>query len=382
MESIYVNNAGTSWPKAPRVIEAASAALAAPPEASRQVLAAAHAEVCRALGVMQPERLLLTGSCTAALALVLGDLPLQEGDVVLTSALEHHALLRPLQQLVLRRGIVLETSPYAPGSPFDLDFARELLRGGQVRLIAVSGASNVTGELLPVEELGRLAHEHGVPVLLDAAQTMGVVPIDVSAMAVDMLVFAGHKGPLAPHGIGGLWVAPRVVLQSPAAVCAIEAAAADAGVDGHATLRRATPRCASFPGDCDVGSMNLAAAAGLAAALRWRREQKEDVFRQARLLRARLHEALGDVASCRVLGGQHAPHTAALSLVMDDLPLARAEAHFAERGIALRAGQHCAPYALQAIGAPEGTVRVSFGPFNQNSDIDAIVEAIVDAIDG
>src|SRR5262245_22490882 len=135
---IYVNNAGTSWPKAPGVVEAASQALAAPPAASSQALQEARTEVCRAFGIEQPERLLLTGSCTAALALALGDLPLQAGDVVLTSALEHHALVRPLQQLVLTRGIVHEVSPYAPGTPFDLDFAQRLLRGGRVRLIAVS----------------------------------------------------------------------------------------------------------------------------------------------------------------------------------------------------------------------------------------------------
>src|SRR5688572_9232409 len=101
MDTIYANNAGTSWPKAPGVIEAASAALAAPPYASLQLLQAARAQVCDALGIVAPERLLLTGSCTAALALLIGDLPLQAGDIVLTSALEHHALMRPLQQLEL-----------------------------------------------------------------------------------------------------------------------------------------------------------------------------------------------------------------------------------------------------------------------------------------
>lgn len=366
MDNIYANNAGTTWPKAPGVIEAASAALAAPPEASRGVLAEARREVCAALGIAQPERLLLTGSCTAALALAIGDLPLRSGDLVLTSALEHHALVRPLQQLALQRGVVLERAPYTPGKPFDLDFARELLRGGRVRLVAVSGASNVTGELLPIAEIGALAREHAVPLLLDAAQSMGVVPIDLGALPVDMLVFAGHKGPLAPHGVGGLWVAPHVELQSPAALCTI----------GEPDSAPAAPRCSSFPGDCDVGSANLAAAAGLAAALRWRREHNADLYAHARTLRARLRRALRGVPGCTVFGGEHTPHTATLSIALERLALARAEAHFAARGISLRAGQHCAPFALEAIGATEGTLRISFGPFNRDSDVDAILEAI------
>lgn len=374
MTHIYANNAGTTWPKAPGVVDAACAAFAGPPEASRQALHEARTEVCHLLGIEQPERLLLTGGCTSALALAIGDLPLRAGDVVLTSALEHHALVRPLQQLVLARGIEHEVSPYAPGTAFDLDFARRLLRGGRVRLIAVSGASNVTGEVLPIAELGQLARDHGVPLLLDAAQTMGVTPIDVRTLPIDLLVFAGHKGPLAPHGIGGLWASPSVEFQSPAAVCELVPSGQSAGAS-----TRGAPHCASFPGDCDVGSASLAAAAGLAAALRWRRTQPADVYREACLRAVRLREALRQHPGCRVFGGDGAAHTAATSFVIDGLPLTAAEVHFAERGITVRAGQHCAPLALEKIGAPEGTVRVSFGPFNHDSDVDAIVAAVADA---
>jgi cysteine sulfinate desulfinase len=193
-------------------------------------------------------------------------------------------------------------------------------------------------------------------------------------LPVDLLVFAGHKGPLAPHGIGGLWAASSIEFQSPAAVCEI----GPLGTDSNAS-QSGRPRCASFPGDCDVGSANLAAAGGLAAALNWRRARADDLYRDARLRAARLREALRQQPGCRVFGGERVPHTAALSFLIDDLPLPAAEAFFAERGITLRAGQHCAPLALQAIGAPEGTLRVSFGPFNRDSDVDAIVAAVADA---
>ena len=97
------------------------------------------------------------------------------------------------------------------------------------------------------------------------------------------------------------------------------------------------------------------------------------------MLAARLCSALRVHPGVRVFGGHETPRTAAVSFLIDGLPLAGAEAHFAERGIALRAGQHCAPLALEAIGAPEGTVRASFGPFSTDSDVDAIVAAVTDA---
>jgi selenocysteine lyase/cysteine desulfurase len=376
-EPIYVNNAGTSWPKAPGVVEATHAALAASPAGSQRALQDAYSETCSAFGVKQPERVLLTGTCTQALALLIQDLPLEAGDVVLTSALEHHALARPVQQLSLTRGVLHEIAPYSSSAPLDLDFVRRTLRGGRVKLVALSAASNVTGERLPIEELGQLAHEHGVPVLLDAAQTAGVIEIDVGTLPIDMLVFAGHKGPLAPHGVAGFWVAPHVELRSPAALCELTGSSTESAHTGPAAIR-----CTSFPSGCDVGSVNLAAAAGLAHALRWHRMQGNMAYQHARELAARLRSRLRQQAGCRVFGSESASYTATVSFLLDKLPLERAESYFGERGVALRAGQHCAPLALQSIGAPEGTVRVSFGPFNRDSDVDAIATIVAQVARG
>lgn len=376
-EPIYLNNAGTSWPKAPGVADACREALLAPPAASQPALQQAHAETCRSFGLEPSERLLLTGSCTAALALLLRSLPLQAGERVLTSSLEHHALVGPIQQLVLTRGIVHEVAPYTPGVPLDLDFVRRALRDGGVGLVAVTAASNVTGELLAVEELGRLTREHGVPLLVDAAQSAGVIPTDLRALPVDMLVFAAHKGPLAPHGIGGLWAGPDVVLQSPAAVCELSSTPDEPTASARSTS--AAVRCDTFLGACDAGSVNLAAAAGLACALRWQQAQGGASYAHARVLASRLHRQLREQPGCRVFGSERGPNTATVSFLSDDLPLEHAEGYFAARGITLRAGQHCAPLALQAIGAPQGTLRVSFGPFNRDSDVEAVVAAVAAA---
>jgi len=150
---IYANHAGTSWPKPPEVGAAVAAALAAAPGERAAIFADAAAEVVRALGLPGPERLLLTPGCAAALAVAIGDLPWAEGDVVVTSALEHHALARPVEKLTRERAVVHEVAPYRPGAPVDLDSVRDVLARGRVRLVAVTAASNVTGEVLPVGAL-------------------------------------------------------------------------------------------------------------------------------------------------------------------------------------------------------------------------------------
>ncbi|MBL9078648.1 MAG: aminotransferase class V-fold PLP-dependent enzyme [Planctomycetes bacterium] len=361
--TLHANHAGTSWPKPAPVVAAVRAALELPIEQHGACYAAAHGAIAAALDLPAPERLLLTSSCTQALALALGDLPWQAGDTVVTSSLEHHALARPVQKLVHERGVQHVAVPYRPGTPFDLDALAAALRRGRVRLVACTGASNVTGELLPLAEITALAHAHGALVLLDAAQLAGTVPLSVRALGVDLAVFAGHKGLQGPLGIGGFWAAPSVAFACPAAVCELHR-------DGGAAAPFAT-----YPGFCDVGSVNLPAAHGLAAGCAWLAAAPAAVRERPRVLARQLRAALRDRPGCRVLGGD-GPHTGTVAVVLDALPLARAEAHFAAHGITVRAGSHCAPMALAALGTPQGVLRLSFGPGNAATDADAVLAAI------
>lgn len=361
----YVNNAGTSWPKPPQVHQAAAAALEAAPHETLEVFDSAHRTVCEALGVPDPDRLLLTSGCTAALGVALGDLPWQAGDVIVTSSLEHHALARPVDKLVRERGVVHHAAPYEPGTPMDMDFVRDVLKAGGVRLVATTAASNVTGELLPLAELGALAHEHGALQLVDAAQTVGLLPVDVAKLGADIVTFAGHKGPLGPQGIGGLWARPGVSFESPWATCDIGTGSGDRGA------------CSPFPGYCDVGSVNLSGAAGLAAGLRWLTENPERPGRAVQLAQD-LAAALRERDGCTVLGGEDTPRTGTLAVQLARLPLAQTEAFFRQHDIVVRAGSHCAPMALEALGAPDGVLRLSFGPFNDDDDVQAILNAVDD----
>ncbi|MCB9876499.1 MAG: aminotransferase class V-fold PLP-dependent enzyme [Planctomycetes bacterium] len=362
---IYANQAGTSWPKPPGVVEAVQHALGAAPTGNAARFRAAHARVARFFDLPAAERLLFAPSCTAALAVLLGDFAWREGDRVLTSSLEHHALLRPLQKLTWERGVAHSSAPYRPGAPLDLDWIEGELRRGGVRMVACTGASNVTGELLPIAELVRLAHAHGALVLLDAAQTAGLLPLGVAALGVDLLAFAGHKALHGPLGIGGLWAAPHVPFVCPSASCEV---GGDAGA-----------RPSPYPGFCDVGSVNLPAMHGLAAAMDWLdgldTAQRESPMRLA----AALREGCRQRPSCRVLGGD-GPHTATVSMVVDGLPLDRAQQHFVEHGLVVRVGQHCAPSALRATGAVEGCLRLSFGVTNRDDDVTAALAALDAAV--
>jgi selenocysteine lyase/cysteine desulfurase len=357
---IYANYAGTSWPKPQAVVAAVEAAQLADPRGNADLYRGAHAEVARYFGCDHPERLLIAPSCTSALAVAIGDLVWRPGDVVITSHLEHHALVRPIQKLAWDHGVEHEIAPYSPGEPIDLAWVANRLKQGGVKLIAVTGASNITGELLPVAELSELAHSHGALLLLDAAQIAGVVPVDVQSLAIDLLVFAGHKGMLAPHGVGGLWAAPHVEFICPTATCEVR------GVDRVS---------AAFPGYCDVGSVNFAALAGLRASIQCLQGAQELGWEKPRRLAERLWQECQDRPHCNVLGGNK-DHTAIVSMLIDHIPLEHAQQHFLEREIVVRAGQHCAPLGLQALRVPDGCLRISFGPANAPEDVDAILSAI------
>ena len=162
--TIYLNHAGTSWPKPAHVRKSVTDMLNLAPRHWNDAMRDAHQTIATYIGLPDTTRLLLTPGCTSALALAVADLPWQEGDRVLCSGWEHHALHRPLMQLAARR-VDLEVLPHRDNHPLDLDVLKSRLLQGRVRLVAITAASNVTGDLLPFKETIQLAHQYGARVL-------------------------------------------------------------------------------------------------------------------------------------------------------------------------------------------------------------------------
>ncbi|PRQ03737.1 Cysteine desulfurase [Enhygromyxa salina] len=359
---LYLNHAGTSWPKPAPVQRAVSEALQSSPRSWAEAFASQHRAVASAFGISDPERLLLTPGCTAALNVGIEDHPWQPGDRIVTSGWEHHALLRPVLGLAARGVEHVVVGPDGR-APLDLAQLERVLGGGRVRMVAMSAAANVTGAVLPVDELTRLAHAHGAMVLLDVAQLAGWVDLDVAELDVDLLAFAGHKGLQAPWGVGGLYVAPRVEMSSP--------------------RRGSEP--APTPGYCDTGSVDRLALAGLVAGLAWldAPEQRERLAR-ARAALAQLTDRLEELAGV-TLHGPRAPSSRmpTLALTVEGWSASGLASALAARGVIVSGGRQCAPLAHETLGtAAEGVVRLSVGPRAPVDLSDRLLETLGSVLEG
>jgi selenocysteine lyase/cysteine desulfurase len=362
---VYLNQAGTSWPKPAPVRAAAAEALGSDPESWAERLEAQHREVCDAFGVGDPSRLLLTPGATSALSVAVSDHEWEPGDRMIVSGLEHHALQRPALQLA-GRGVELVVTPRAQGEPVALEALEAELRRGRVRLVAMTAASNVTGELLPIEDIVALARSHGALCLIDAAQIAGWIPIDVVRLGADLLAFAGHKGPQAPWGIGGLYVAPHVAMRSPRARC--EGA-------GREEAARGRP----MAGYCDVGSVDRVALAGLVAGLRWLGEpERSDRLSRARKQVATLADGVARLPGVTLHGaGTPEQRMPTLALTVEARSPGDLARSLAARGVLVSGGLQCAALAHETLGtAPEGVLRLSLGPSNDDDDVATAIGAL------
>ncbi len=361
----WLNHAGTSWPKPTGVAQAIERALNAPPHVAAEQIEATTGRVAGLLGC-SADRVLLTPGCTSALAIAIDDMPWREGDVVVTGSMEHHALLRPIERLVRTAGVRHIAVGRDSDGPLDVAALETLLAHGGVRLVAMTMAANVTGEILPVHEIVRLAHKHGATVLLDAAQTAGIVPIDLRELEADMLALAGHKGPLGPMGVGALYLGRGVERSCTEAVCEIRSAPR-AGAD------------AAMPGYCDAGGAPLPAIAGLGAAIDWLQAQPAGaILERGRSRIGQVLEALETLPSFTVHGHKRTDdRVPTLSVTHRRLEPARLEATLlAEYGIVSRSGLHCAPQAHGTLGTDAlGTLRVSFGALSEDDAADRLIAA-------
>jgi len=373
---IYLDNAATSFPKAPGVAEAMIRTLTeaggnpgrsghAMAVAAQGVVDDTRRRLAALLGVSDRTRIVFTASATDALNQALFGL-LQPGERVLTSRMEHNALARPLAELT-NRGVMVESVATAPDGSIDLDDLEKSLKTHPTRLVAMAHASNVTGGILPAREVAQLAHAHGALFLLDAAQTAGVLPLNVNEMGIDLLALPGHKGLLGPPGTGALFVA--------AGICLTPMRFGGTGIhseDEH------MPE--DLPERLEAGTLNTVGLAGLGAALRFLAERGVAAVRTHEMaLTGHLLGGLQNIPGLRIHGlANPARQVATVSITLGGWePVDLAAVLESSFGIALRAGLHCAPAAHRALGTfPGGTVRLSAGCFTTEDDIRQAVSAL------
>lgn len=379
---IYLDNAATSFPKPEPVYEAldrfARSALANPGRSAYRMSRAAEQtldDLRHALNQLfrgdDARRWILTHNCTDSLNIAIKG-TLRPGAHVITSDLEHNSVSRPLRRME-RDGLIALTRIASHEGYLDPEDVRRALRD-DTALVALTHAANALGTLQPIETIAPLVRAQGALMLVDAAQTAGVVPIDLSAVPIDMLAFPGHKALYGPTGTGALYLGPRA---EPMIRPWRE------GGTGGDSKHEVQPE--EFPHRLEGGTPNVLGAAGLLAGVRWVAERKPETSwcHEVGLL-TKVVDWIGahSDAGWRVAGHwDPARHVGALSLHVPDPdvfdPQELSMMLDTSFGIAVRGGLHCAPYAHQSVGSfPHGTVRISPGAFSTSEEIDAFLRAL------
>ncbi|MBI4396565.1 MAG: aminotransferase class V-fold PLP-dependent enzyme [Elusimicrobia bacterium] len=377
MEEIYFDNAATSFPKPEAVLRrlddfhrslGASAGRGAYPRAvaTGRVLQECREELARLIHAEDPKRIIFTLNASDGLNFAVKGLPWKRGDRALISPYEHNSVLRPMHALKARLGVAIDLMPVDAEGRVIVEKLNTVLRP-KTRLICCLHASNVTGVIQPIKAVGEFARSKGILFLVDAAQSVGAVPVDVRASRVDFLAFPGHKALLGPLGTGGLYIRPGLDLIP-----------LREGGTGSASEKEVQPDF--LPDRFESGSHNAFGISGWLEAVKFiRRKGVENIRRHEVGLLRHFFEGLDRIPAVRRFGPVKPESRAAVvSLVIDgQKPLETAQRLWKDAKLMVRAGLHCAPWAHRAIGTfPLGTARFSFGPFTTHQHIDRALSAL------
>ena len=377
MDYIYLDNASTSFPKAPTVatamsdyitnrginINRGSYALAYDVE---DIIYTTKQRLHTLFNGHDPSHVIFTQNVTMSLNMVIKGL-LKAGDHVLVSSMEHNAVMRPLTQL-LDKGITFDTIPCDSTGSIQMDSIEPLIRPNTVALI-INHASNVCGTIQPLESIGPICKAHNLQFIVDAAQTAGVIPIDVKVCHIDALCFTGHKGLLGPQGIGGIILTKEMAQNLTPLI---------AGGTGSFSHLETLPT--HMPDAFESGTLNLPGIIGLNEGLAYIESQgMENIHNHELALTQAFLEGLQSIDVVNIIGKQDIQdRTAVVSITIDSMdPASIAHELESTYHIMTRVGLHCAPRAHQTLGTyPEGTVRFSFGYANTHEDVESALSAL------
>lgn len=323
------------------------------------------------IGAKSAEEIIFTKGTTDglnALAFCLGESNIQEGDEIIVSGLEHHSNIVPWQMLCERKKAVLHHIPLREDLTLDLEGFKSLLNE-KTRLVSVAQVSNVLGTLQPIDEIIRLAHERGIPVCIDGAQSVPHMPVNVQAMDCDFLVFSGHKM-YGPTGIGVLYGKREWLDRLPPH---------EGGGEMIQHVRWSGTTYGELPYKFEAGTPNFVGSYALHKAIEYMQSVgMETIEAHERDLTSYCEEQLSaldgihiyaagqpktGVISFNIYNGNQLIHPMDVGTLLD------------QQGVAVRTGHHCAEPLIDELGVP-GTVRVSFGLYNDRSDVDALIAAL------
>jgi cysteine desulfurase family protein len=378
---VYLDNAATSWPKPEAVYEAvdyyqrelgATTGRGAYREADEveRGVSRARKRLVEFIGGQDPQRIVFTANGTESLNLAIHGM-LRSGDHVITSVVDHNSVLRPLRFLEEHRGVEVDRVPCDGLGVVDPGAVRRAMRPS-TRLIALVHASNVTGAVQPVEEVGKIAADHGVFYLVDAAQSLGHLPIDVTRIGAHLFAAPGHKGLLGPSGLGLLYIAPG---------CEEFLLPLRQGGTGSQSDEDRQPDL--LPDKYEPGNLNVPAVLGLGEGVQFLNQHGlPQVHEHARQLTARFLEGFGSIEGVRIYGPRDVDRqlgVVSISLAGVD-PRDVAAMLDSSHRIQVRAGVQCAPLMHASLGTTKlgGTIRFSVSVFTTDEDVDMAVSAVAE----
>lgn len=377
MDRIYLDNASTTFPK-PDCVPTAMADFIRNlgTNISRGTYSAAYdteeivfetrEQLCRLFHFPDCKNVIFTPNVTTSLNIVLKGL-LKSNDHILTSAMEHNAVMRPLLQLA-EQGISIDRIPCTIQGELRTDQMESLLTP-ETKAIVMTHASNVCGTLMPIAEVGRFCKKHGLYFIVDAAQTAGVFPIDMEAMHIDALCFTGHKGLLGPQGIGGFLIRDELAGKLMPLI---------SGGTGSISHLEDVPDF--LPDRFEPGTPNLPGIIGLHASLSYIEETGLLELQKKELALTDLFlKEIKSIQNLHLVGREDIQNrTAVISMQTHNIDIADAAFRLDhEYGIMTRVGLHCAPNAHKTLHTyPTGTIRFSFGHYNTEEEILTAVKAL------